>query len=55
MTVEEARARATHYRTLAEQNIGRLAYESLLILAIAYEAYVTRLDQEALAKSRTPA
>jgi hypothetical protein len=55
MTVEEAQARATHYRALAEQNIGRVAYEGLLTLAIAYEAYVARLDQEVLAKSPTSA
>jgi hypothetical protein len=40
MSIEEARARATHYRAFAEQNIGRLAYEGLLTLATAYEAYV---------------
>ena len=55
MTADEARARAAHYRALAQRTIDEVIRETLLNLVTIYETYVARLDKEAFDEFPKPA
>jgi hypothetical protein len=56
MTADEARTRAAYYRAVvAQQDIDPALRETLFNLVNLYEAYIARLDKEALAEFPTPA